>query len=683
MLGVAAAAPAPAAPTPDRSAAADSAIFGPRDYPGTTRLGVSATAPSGRYFHAAIFDSLRHRMLMFGGHIVGNELWALSLEDVLAWQVISNDPAAPNRDAPVAILDPVRDRIIVFGGANQSDVLQNDVWGFPLSQNGPWSQLAVLGTPPSRRWLHCGIYDPIRDRLIVFGGDGDHGNLNDVWALSLSGTPTWTQILPSGTAPSPRLQSSAVYDPVRDRMIVIGGRNEASTYFNDTWALSLGDSPQWTLLNADAAGLDPLSGHSAVYDPARDLIWLFGGRDGDEQHPCRNDLWMLLLSGTPTWARVSPDGILPAVRAHHSAVLDPSRDQMVVFGGWDRGSRFNDTWFLQLTGVPTWFDINSAPPPPPTQPNPEFLIPIASPGSIVLGQTFTVTVRVRNSGLDTDDGRISVSFPALTDPADGQWAAGTTSGDPSAIVALPAGTSLVSSTCQPLAASFLAVEYRDGGWLDGEFHDLTLTVRPQAGGTFYFYVRATMHAPGTPCTQINGLPAGGEPGFVDQQGFPVVRYAVTIVDTPQPRFTQAPTLSAPVIELGQPFTITTAVQNDGTTSDDGRIVVSFPALTSPTDSAQVREYSSGDPGYQEHPAGSPLPDASCQPGTATCLAVEHADAAWGTGQAYTFNLTATPLTAGTFYFYVRSAMHKAGTACQIINVVPPGGESGIPTSSSR
>src|SRR5262245_15924916 len=420
IMALAVAPPVPAAPTSLRSASADSVVYSRKDYHPAVRLGVSTTAPSGRYFHAAILDSLRHRMLMFGGHIVGSELWALSLGDAPAWQIISTDPAAPNRDSPVAILDPVRDRIIVFGGANQSGALQNDVWVFPLSQNGPWSQLTVVGTPPAPRWLHCGIYDPVRDRLIVFGGNSD---LNDVWALSLSGTPTWTQILPSGAAPPQRCQSSAVYDPVRDRMIVIGGR-DSETYFNDTWALSLGDSPQWTPLNVAAAGPDPLSGHSAVYDAARDLIWLFGGRDGDNQNPCRNDLWELSLSGIPTWVKMSPDGTPPSVRAHHSAVLDPSSDRMVVFGGWDRGSRFNDTWFLQLAGAPTWFDIDNPPPPPPTQPNPQFLLSIASPGAIVLGQTFTVTVRVRNSGLDTDDGRISVSFPAFTDPTDGQWVEG-------------------------------------------------------------------------------------------------------------------------------------------------------------------------------------------------------------------------------------------------------------------
>jgi hypothetical protein len=45
---------------------------------------------------------------------------------------------------------------------------------------GSWSEFA----PPTRAG-HTAIYDPVRDRMIVFGGIGDT-SLNDTWALSLS-----------------------------------------------------------------------------------------------------------------------------------------------------------------------------------------------------------------------------------------------------------------------------------------------------------------------------------------------------------------------------------------------------------------------------------------------------------------------------------------------------------------
>ena len=135
----------------------------------------------------------------------------------------------------------------------------------------------MTGTPPSARYCHSAIYDPVRDRMVVFGGltgtvlpqrrlgavagghagvdaadahghaaeravrpqrdlrpgarphGGVRGQLdgptlrNDVWALSLAGTPAWTQLTPTGTPPSARYGHSAIYDPVRDRMVVFGG----------------------------------------------------------------------------------------------------------------------------------------------------------------------------------------------------------------------------------------------------------------------------------------------------------------------------------------------------------------------------------------------------------------------------------------------------------------------------
>ena len=59
------------------------------------------------------------------------------------------------------------------------------------------------GTPPSARDGHTAIYDPVRDRMVVFGGD-DGALRNDVWALTLSGSPAWSALAPVGTPPSAR-----------------------------------------------------------------------------------------------------------------------------------------------------------------------------------------------------------------------------------------------------------------------------------------------------------------------------------------------------------------------------------------------------------------------------------------------------------------------------------------------
>ena len=51
------------------------------------------------------------------------------------------------------------------------------------------------GIPPSARQGHTAIYDPGRNRMVVFGGS-DGGS--SVWALSLSGSPAWSSSSPLG-----------------------------------------------------------------------------------------------------------------------------------------------------------------------------------------------------------------------------------------------------------------------------------------------------------------------------------------------------------------------------------------------------------------------------------------------------------------------------------------------------
>src|SRR5262249_26143358 len=104
--------------------------------------------------------------------------------------------------------------------------------------DGNWTPLpAGAGSQGPGRFYHSAIYDPVKHRMVLLGGwDGTFRN--DVWQLTLSGTSTWTQLAPSGTPPSGRYGFTAIYDPVRQRMIVFGGLDNSAVR-NDTWALSL------------------------------------------------------------------------------------------------------------------------------------------------------------------------------------------------------------------------------------------------------------------------------------------------------------------------------------------------------------------------------------------------------------------------------------------------------------
>jgi hypothetical protein len=630
---------------------------------------VQAGTPSGRYIHTAIVDAGQNRMLVFGGgsYVERNDLWELTLAGTSTWSQLVFPTQAPLRMGHTAIHDVARNRMIVFGGGDPGR--RNDTWVLTLSSGSEWSQLATTGTPPPPISLHSAIYDPVRDRMIVFGGYQDGGYLNGVWALSLSGTPTWTLLQTAGTPPAPRREHSAIYDPVGDRMIVFGGTN--GSYFGDVWALGLAGTPTWELISA-SGGPTARSGQSAIYDPVRHMMWMFAGRDGSG---IRNDVWTLSLGTTPFWTSVAAAG---PRRVYHTAVLDQAGDRMVVFSGYDGGLP-NDTWFLALGPTPTWYPLGGAP--PPTTPAPVFTAEPSLPASIYLGQTLTIMTSVRNDGPASDDGRISVGFPDLDDPGDGQRVSSTSTGDAPGFQVFAAGSVIPTVDCQNVVhANYLVAQYGDGNWLASglESNAFSVTVEPRAAGPFTIELRSTMHVTsGSECGWINAQPSGGTPGFIDQQGWAVRRYTVNVLTgpaTPSPVFVSEPVPPAS-IEIGQTINLSFAVRNAGTRSDDGRISISFPGLTNPADGQWVTSNSAGDtPGFVETAAGGSLSGSDCQPLAASYLVAEYVDDdwAWFNTETNTFALQVTPQVLGFFYIDVRSSMHGPGTPCEWVNGVPGG-----------
>jgi hypothetical protein len=221
----------------------------------------------------------------------------------------------------------------------------------PLAGPPVWSQLIAAGPVPLARANHSAIYDPAGDRMLVFGGMGATGGLrSDTWVLRFDPAPVWEVL--NVNAPEARSGHVAIHDPVRQRMLVFGGVDVAGAPRQDLWELSLGGDPAWPAWSeVEWLGVPPpgRAYHTSAYDAMRARAYIFGGYDG--MSPYRNDLWELDLASKPTWRLASVTGALPAPRGYTSCIFDSGGDVLRVFGGG--GTRLGDSWTYAPGGAPS------------------------------------------------------------------------------------------------------------------------------------------------------------------------------------------------------------------------------------------------------------------------------------------------------------------------------------------
>jgi hypothetical protein len=249
----------------------------------------------------------------------------------------------------------------VFGGYTSwvplGTVYLNDVWIADLAAGGTWTTITPVGGPPAPRSGASLVYDPTGDRVVLFGGEDASTHYDDAWVLTLSGTPTWTPVTPSGAAPTGRAFHGAVYDPTRDRMLTFGGTgDEGSLVYRDVWALSLTGTPDWTKLSPTGS-LPALArwGAGVVLDAANDRMLVAGGRTPTGVDS--SDVWSLALAGAGAWSRFSiPPG--PSARQLAGATFDPVRHRLLLLGGQTLSGEMGDFWALSFNGSPAWTELH-------------------------------------------------------------------------------------------------------------------------------------------------------------------------------------------------------------------------------------------------------------------------------------------------------------------------------------
>ncbi|MEQ1567951.1 MAG: lamin tail domain-containing protein [Myxococcota bacterium] len=281
----------------------------------------------------------------------------------LVWSAV---PATshPPCESGLAVYDAARGEVLYVGngGVSQQPWLKcNETWTW---DGADWVKRADTAHGPT--WLLDAslAYDPVRERVVLFGGEKLGGRqlaaANEVWEWD---GVEWTNRTPAAAAlqPPPMAEPGLQFDPVSERMLAFGGSSH-TVYLDDVWSWDgaawqkVADTGPWTLrhttwdggalvgmgdgtpgfagwsrMSWDGAawsdtGPTPFAGPAwIVHDPspgvtlassdAAELYW--DGPDGFERRAARGDPFPSSYWGDSFF------------------VYDPARDRVVVWNvGW-------------------------------------------------------------------------------------------------------------------------------------------------------------------------------------------------------------------------------------------------------------------------------------------------------------------------------------------------------------
>lgn len=135
------------------------------------------------------------------------------------------------------MVDESRRPMLLCGGGSAT--------GWALSPDRPrrWSLVTTTGMAPPELSGHSALYDPARDRMLILEYDRWRGcerlaRSTRGLALRLGGALRRTDVRPVGAEPESRRAHTTVFDPRFGRLLPSGGLNRSYPLLGGAWILS-------------------------------------------------------------------------------------------------------------------------------------------------------------------------------------------------------------------------------------------------------------------------------------------------------------------------------------------------------------------------------------------------------------------------------------------------------------
>jgi hypothetical protein len=243
---------------------------------------VADMGPSARQLFGMTYDDSRQRLVLFGGYVPGVQLNQVNGEtwewNGREWTQVA-DMGPPPRYGCAMTYDTLRQRVVLFGGYSNLPPRTgyfDDTWEWDGTE---WTQIADTG--PSGRSLLPMVFDSSRECLVLFGGSGPVDWLGDTWEWSEDAG--WVERQDMG----PRSIAWPTMARTQEHT-VLHGFHSGGTVAVQTWEW---DGSLWT--QRQDMGPPRRVGTALAYDSQRDRVVLFGGTAYVPPNDQIGDTWEL------------------------------------------------------------------------------------------------------------------------------------------------------------------------------------------------------------------------------------------------------------------------------------------------------------------------------------------------------------------------------------------------------
>ena len=233
-------------------------------------------------------------------------------------------------------------KVMLFGGNGYINSFccasLSDTWLFDLNSK-EWTQLFPKISPPKRtNHRMCQISEK---RVLLFGGDDDQSPYyDDTWIFDLTDT-TWTKLEPTN---HPNARSHFGLTRLNDSLaLLFGGRDFNISPHRDTWIFN-SNTKEWKQIffNTSKTPIPYYRIDPALVQLEDGKVLLFGGFAESVGGFYLKDTWIFDIKDS-LWMEIKASGMTDGFAS--SGVCNLNRNKLLVFGG-EKGPLTNDSWIF-------------------------------------------------------------------------------------------------------------------------------------------------------------------------------------------------------------------------------------------------------------------------------------------------------------------------------------------------